>query len=164
MGLDADPASETQVLEVRGVEQGRWARIRTNVRTGQRAPLSVRAAQRQDRTWQRVRDLEARHGGGDTHFIGDALCSADERAVRLVGDIRPLSFQSGVLLCIAGKPVQFEVFDSPRALAAVWPALLHAAAVDALSSAPVPTPGRRTRHCLERAEQLAAKAVTACTA
>jgi hypothetical protein len=27
----------------------------------------------QHRTWQRVRDLEARHGGGGTHFLGDAL-------------------------------------------------------------------------------------------
>jgi len=145
---------ETQVIEVRCVEQGRWSGSRTHVRTGRRAPLSVRAAQRQDRTWQRVRDLEARHGGGDTHFLGDALRSADEQATRLVGDLRPLPFQCGVLLCLAGQPVQLEVFDSPRSLASVWSALLHAAAVDALSCAPVATPGRRARRFLDRVQSL----------
>lgn len=141
---------ETQVLEVRCVEQGRWSGSRTHVRTGRRAPISVRAAQGQVRTWQRIGDLEARHGGGDTEYLGDALRSADERAERMVGDLRPLPFQSGVLLCIAGQPVQLEVFDSPRTLASVWSALLHAAAVDALPFAPIATPGRRARRFLDR--------------
>lgn len=145
---------EAQVLEVRCVEAGRWSGARTHVRTGRRAPLSVRAARRQDHTWQRVADLEARHGGGDTHFLGDALRSADERAARLVADLRPLPYQSGVLLCIAGQPVQLEVFDSPRTLASVWSALLHAAAVDALSCASVATPGRRARRFLDRVRVL----------
>jgi hypothetical protein len=145
---------QAHVLEVRCVEQGRWSGARTHVRTGRRAPLSVRAAQQQDRTWQRVSDLEARHGGGDTHFLGDALRSADERAARLVAGLAPLPFQSGVLLCIAGQPVQLEVFDSPRTLASVWSALLHAAAVDALSCTPVATPGRRARRFLDRVRSL----------
>ena len=147
-------AGESSVLDVRCVEQGRWSGSRTHVRTGRRAPISVRSAQRQDRTWQRVRDLEDRHGGGDTHFLGDALRSADERAERLVGDLRPLPFQSGVLLCIAGQPVQLEVFDSPRTLSSVWSALLHAAAVDALSFPPIATPGRRARRFLDRVRSL----------
>ena len=147
-------SGQAQVLEVRCVEAGRWSGAREHVRTGRRAPLSVRSAQGQDRTWQRVRDLEARHGGGDTHFLGDALRSADQRAVRLVGDLRPLPFQSGVLLCIAGQPVQLEVFDSPRTLASVWSALLHAAAVDALSAAAVATPGGRGRRFLDRVRSL----------
>ena len=145
---------ETQVLEVRCVEQCRWSGARTHVRTGRRAPLSVRAAQGQDGTWRSVGNLEARHGGGGTHFLGDALRSVDERAARLVGDLRPLPFQSGVLLGIAGQPVQLEVFDSPRTLASVWSALLHAAAVDALSLAPVATPGRRARRFLDRVRSL----------
>ena len=143
--------SETQILEVRCVERGRWSTGGgTHVRTGQRAPISVRAAQGQGRTWQRIGDLEARHGRGDTEYLGDALRSADARATRLVGDLRPLPFQSGVLLCIAGQPVQLEVFDSPRSLASVWSALLHAAAADALTSAPIATPGRRARRFLDR--------------
>ena len=72
----------------------------------------------------------------------------------LVGDLKPLPFQSGVLLCIAGQPVQLEVFDSPRTLASVWSALLHAAAVDALTAAPIATPGRRARRFLERVRHL----------
>lgn len=141
---------ETQVLPVRCVEEGRWAGGRGHVRTGRRAPVSVRSARQQGETWQRVRDLEARHGGGDTHFLGDALRSAGEQAARLVAGIKPLPFQSGVLLCIAGQPVQLEVFDSPRTLASVWGALLHAAAVDAITAAPIATPGRRARRFLDR--------------
>ena len=145
---------ESQVLDVRCVEEGRWSGGSGHVRSGRRAPMSVRAAQEQSGTWQRVRDLEARHGGGDTHFLGDALASADERARLLVGDLRPLPFQSGVLLCIAGQPVQLEVFDSPRTLTSVCSALLHAAAVDALTAAPIATPGRRARRFLERVRHL----------
>lgn len=141
---------QTQVLPVRCVEEGRWAGGRGHVRTGRRAPVSVRSARQQGPTWQRVRDLEARHGGGDTHFLGDALRSADEQAARLIAGIKPLPFQSGVLLCIAGQPVQLEVFDSPRTLASVWAALLQAAAVDAITAAPIPTPGRRARRFLDR--------------
>ena len=147
-------AGESQVLDVRCVEEGRWSGGPGHVRSGRRAPMSVRAAQEQSGTWQRVRDLEARHGGGDTHFLGDALASADERARLLVGDLKPLPFQSGVLLCIAGQPVQLEVFDSPRTLTSVWSALLHAAAVDALTAAPIGTSGRRARRFLDRVRHL----------
>lgn len=147
-------AGESQVLDVRCVEEGRWSGGSGHVRSGRRAPMSVRAAMEQSATWQRVRDLEARHGGSDTHFLGDALASADERARLLVGDVRPLPFQSGVLLCIAGQPVQLEVFDSPRTLTSVWSALLHAAAVDALTAAPIPTPSRRARRFLDRVRHL----------
>jgi hypothetical protein len=145
---------ETQVLQVRCVEEGRWSSGRSHVRTGRRAPISVRAAHEQHRTWQRVRDLEARHGGGGTHFLGDALASADEQAAHLVEGLKPLPFQSGVQLCIAGQPVQLEIFDAPRTLATVWDALLHAAAIDALTAAPIATPGRRARRFLERVRQL----------
>ena len=147
-------AGESQVLDVRCVEEGRWSGGSGHVRSGRRAPMSVRAAQEQSGTWQRVRDLEARHGGGDTHFLGDALLSADERARLLVADLKPVPFQSGVLLCIAGQPVQLEVFDSPRTLTSVWSALLHAAAVDALTAAPIATPGHRARRFLDRVRRL----------
>jgi hypothetical protein len=147
-------AGASQVLDVRCVEEGRWSGGSEHVRSGRRAPMSVRAAQEQSGTWQRVRDLEARHRGGETHFLGDALASADERARLLVCDLMPLPFQSGVLLCIAGQPVQLEVFDSPRTLTGVWSALLHSAAVDALTAAPIATPGRRARRFLERVRHL----------
>lgn len=145
---------ESHVLDVRCVEEGRWSGGSGHVRSGRRAPMSVRAAKEQSATWQRVRDLEASHGAGDTHFLGDALASAGERAHLLVGDLKPLPFQSGVLLCVAGQPVQLEVFDSPRTLIGVWSALLQAAAVDALTATPIATPGRRARRFLERVRYL----------
>ena len=147
-------AGESQVLDVRCVEEGRWSGGFGHLRSGRRGPMSVRAAQEQSATWQRVRDLEARHGGGDTHFLGDALASADERARLLVGDLKPLPFQSGVLLCSAGQPVELEVFNCPRTLTSVWSALLHAAAVDAITAPPIATPSRRARRFLERVRHL----------
>ncbi len=144
----------SHVLEVRCVEEGRWSGGRGHARTGHRAPVSVRAAQAQQSTWQRVRDLESRHGGGETHSLGDTLAGVEERAAALVAHLVPLPFQTGVVLCIAGQPVQLEVFDSPRTLAAVWDAALRAAAVDALDAASIPTPGRRARRFLDRVRQL----------
>lgn len=141
---------ESVVLEVRCVEEGRWSGARVHRRSGRRAPLSVRTAGEQCLTWQRVRDLEARYGGGDTHFLGDALVPVEQRAEALIAGLRPLPFQSGVLLCISGHPVQLEVFDSPRTLSSSWTSLLRAAAVDAVDRPPVPTPGRRARRFLDR--------------
>jgi hypothetical protein len=148
-----DPG-EAQVLEVRCVEEHRWSGDRSHTRTGRRAPMSVRSALAQPATWQRVRDLEARHGGGATHFLGDALRAVDERATNLVGDLKPLPFQTGVLICVGGYPMHLEVFDAPKTLAAVWPALLHAAAVDALTAEPVTTTGVRARSFLDHVRYL----------
>jgi hypothetical protein len=151
------PAGESQVLEVRCVEESRWSGDRTHIRTGRRAPMSVRSAPMQATTWQRVRSLEALHeSGGVTHFLGDALRNTDQSAARLVGDLKPLPFQTGVLICIAGHPVQLEVFDCPNTLATVWSALMHAAAADALTAAPVATPGVRARSFLDHVRYLSA--------
>jgi hypothetical protein len=148
-------AGESQVLEVRCVEENRWSGDRTHTRTGRRAPMSVRSAPMQTATWRRVRDLEALHeSGGATHFLGDALSNVDERATNLVGDLKLLPFQAGVLICIGGYAMHLEVFDSPKTLAAVWSALLHAAAVDALTAEPLTTTGVRARRFVDQARYL----------
>lgn len=143
-------AGSSQVLDVRCVEQGRWSGGSGHARYGRRAPLSVRAAESQDVTWERVHRFEQRYGATATSSLLDATRSAECAAARLVGDVRPLPYQSGVLLCLAGQPVYLEVYDSPRTLTNVWGALLQAAALDARHMPAVPTPGRRARRFLDR--------------
>lgn len=143
-------AGDSQVLDVRCVEQGRWSGTAGHARSGRRAPLSVRAAEEQGATWERVRRFEQRYGASPTGSLLDATRDADRLATQLVEGIRPLPFQSGVLICLAGQPVQLEAYDSPRTLTAVWDALLQSAALDALDLPPVATPGRRARRFLDR--------------
>jgi len=148
-------AGRSQVIEVRCVEQGRWSGTAGHTRSGRRAPLSVRAAQGQTATWDRVRRFEKRYGDSPTRSLLDATRGASDRAGQLVAGIGPLSYQSGVLLCLAGQPVQAEVYDSWRTLASVWEALLRSAALDALDLAGLPTPGRRARRFLDRVSAVA---------
>jgi len=148
-------AGQSQVLEVRCVEQGRWSGAGRHVRSGRRAPLSVRAAQGQSATWDRVRRFEQRYGDSPTRSLLDATRGVSERARQLVAGIQPLPYQSGVLLCLAGQPVQAEVYDSWRTLGSVWDALLQSAALDALDLPAEPTPGRRARRFLDRVSAIA---------
>lgn len=147
----------SQVLPVRCIEQGRWHGDRSHRRSGRRVPLTVASAGGQGETWGRIRRMEdAFSAGGDTHYLGDALVDADWRAAELVRGLEPLPFTSGVLIAVGGQPLHLEVFDSPGTLAAAWPHLLQAAAVDALSAPPVPTPGRRARRFLDGVRRLSA--------
>lgn len=139
---------------MRCVEQGRWSGTTGHARSGRRAPLSVRAAQDQAQTWNRVSRYEQHYGASATGSLLEATRDADQAAAQLVQVLRPLPFQSGVLLCLGGQPVQLEAYDCPPTLLAVWAALLHAAALDALPLPAVPTPGRRARRFLDRATQV----------
>lgn len=130
------------VVEVRCVEQGRWGGLaRDHVRSGERAPGAVRSAADQQQVWRRV----AGYGTGGTVAFRDV--AADRRAAgrALVRGLRPLPFQSGVLVGLAGRPLLLEVFDSPRTLAAVWDELLAGVAVDAVGAVGTVTPGHRAR-------------------
>lgn len=138
------------VLEVRCVEEGRWSGAGAHVRGGRRAPVRVRAAGGQQEVWERV----SRYGTSSTRSLLETTRDADAAARALVAGLRPLPFQSGVLIGIGGQPVMLEVFDSPRTLARVWDGLLHAAAVDAVGRPVVPTPGRRARRFVRRVAQV----------
>jgi len=139
-------ANAQVVLPVRCVEQGRWGNGGGgHARRGRHAPVVVRAAEGQGAVWERVSRYEDRHGGTDTHSLLAATDRVEQAAAALVAGLSPLPFQTGVLIGIGGQPVSLEVFDSPRTLAQVWGGLVHAAAVDAVSAAPVATPGRRAR-------------------
>jgi len=84
------------------------------------------------KTWDRVSRFEQRYRTSATSSLLEATRDADQQAAALVRGLRPLPYQCGVLLCLGGQPVQLESYDCPRTLAAVWDALLHAAALDAL--------------------------------
>ncbi|HWG94747.1 MAG TPA: DUF6569 family protein [Mycobacteriales bacterium] len=137
-------------LPVSCVEQGRWHGGRVHERGGRRAPTNVRAAADQSRVWQEVGRFEDAYAASPTHSYLDAVAPAVGRAEDLVRGVRPLPFQSGLLAGVGGQPLLLEVYDSPRTLAAVWPGLLQALAVDALSAEQVPTPGRRARRFVDR--------------
>lgn len=141
----------TEVLQVRCVEEGRWSGERTHRRSGSRAPLSIRSRPEQHRTWERVRALEDLHDtAGDTHALGDALSDVSDAARQLVAGLAPLSYQAGVLIGIAGQPVQLEVFDHPRTLASAWTSLLQAAALDSLAARDDRTPGWAARDFVDQ--------------
>ena len=146
-------AGQAQALPVRCVEQSRWSGAHRQVRRGRRAPVRVRAAADQGDAWRRVQSLEQVHGFSATHSLVEATRAAQERAAAAVQDLRPLPFQSGVLVGIGGHPVLLEAYDSPRTLAHAWSGLLRSVALDAVEAAPVPTPGRRARRFLDRLDR-----------
>ena len=147
-------AGQAQALPVRCVEQSRWSGAYRQVRSGRRAPVRVRAAADQGDAWRRVQSLEQVHGFSPTHSLVEATRAAQEKAAAAVQDLRPLPFQTGVLIGIAGQPVLLEAYDSPRTLAHAWSALVRAVALDAVGAAPVPTPGRRARRFLDRLDRV----------
>ncbi len=141
----------TEVLVVRCVEEGRWSGERTHRRVGSRAPISIRSRSEQHRTWERVRVLEDLHvSAGSTHALGDALSDVSDAAGQLVAGLRPLPYQTGLLIGIAGQPVQLEVFDHPGTLASAWSSLLHAAAFDSLAARVDKTPGWAAREFVDQ--------------
>ncbi len=143
-------AGQAHLLEVRCVEQGRWHGSTSHVRFGRRAPVSVRTGRDQSEVWQRVHDLEQRYDASGTHSLLEVTGRAAARAAESVAGLRPLPFTCGLLVGVGGQPAMLEVFDSPRSFAQAWDALVRSVAVDALSTAPVPTPGRRARRFLDR--------------
>lgn len=138
-------AGHSEVLEMRCVEQGRWSGSGGHRQSGRRAPASLRGLHSQQDVWQRIQRHEQRHGGSSTHSVLTAMDSVRDQAAGLVQGLRPLPFQSGVLIGVAGRPMLLEAFDSPAVLAEVWDQLLVAAAFDAVGAPTKPTAGWRAR-------------------
>ena len=139
-------AGAAEVVEVRCVEQGRWSGGRDHVRGARRAPVAVRTAGGQSEVWRRV----GTYGSSTTGSLKETTGSRTAAADRLVRDLRPAAFQTGVLFGVGGHPLLLEVYDTPATLTAVWEGLLRGVAVDvvgtaAVGSAAVETPGYRAR-------------------
>lgn len=138
------------VLEVRCVEQGRWSGAGGYRQRGRRAPASLRGVRDQGEVWQRIQRHEQRHGGAPTHSVLATLDAVQTRAGGLVAGLKPLPFQSGVLIGLAGAPMLLETFDVPETLAQVWDELLMAAAFDAVDAPVRPMEGWRAREFVSR--------------
>lgn len=160
-------------LDVRCVEHGRWSGAEQHRVHHRRAPLAVRGALRgvggprvrpggardglaasddladQGDVWRRVRRYEAATGPSTSQSLvemTDRLHSAEGGNVgSLVGDVRPLPGQRGVIIGIAGHPVLAEVFDHPATLARQWDAIVLGVLADALLAPDRPTPAHRAR-------------------
>ena len=143
-------AGDALVLDVSCVEQGRWAGTGAHRREGLRAPAAVRTARGQGEVWRHVSRYEQRFDRSATGSLVEATGRAERGAASAVADLRPLAFQCGLLVGIAGQPLLLEVFDSPRTFADAWRPLLRSVALDAAGAPPVPTPGRRARRFLDR--------------
>lgn len=148
-------------VDVACVEQGRWGGSSRQHSRGRRATPYVRDSVRraagdvQDEVWARVADHTRAFTGGEENQTQSLVRRMDaDSELRSWADLRPLPGQTGVLLGVGGQPLVAEVFDSPTSLRRALPALLEAAALDALLAPPVPTPGRRARRFADRAGRL----------
>ena len=165
------PARGSAALEVRCVEAGRFRGQRRLRRDGRRAPVGVRASvpEGQERVWQTVGTYRRGDAASPTSSLLEETRAAEQEAARLVADLRPVRFSSGVMIGIGGQVALLEVFDSPLTLARAYRPLLRAAAVDAAGLPAEPTPDRRARRFLDRVRQIdpthraAAGAATALT-
>lgn len=142
------PAARAVVLDVRCVEQGRWHGPARHARNGRRAPLGVRLATGQTGAWERVQRYEGQLGQGGTHSLLQVSDHLDDAATELATSLRPLAYQSGLLVGLGGQPLALEVYDSPRTLTHAWDALLRSLTLDALGMPALATPGRRARRFL----------------
>jgi hypothetical protein len=145
---------ESRVVEVACVEQNRWAGASAHDRRGRRATKSVQAAlrtpDRQTRVWNNVRRYDEALGATATSSLADHLD-------RVTPGVSPhaLPGQSGVIVGVAGQPIALELFGSQSALAAHLPAIVEAAALEAMLYPQLEyVPARRARRFAESVKRI----------
>ncbi len=148
------PASSEIPIPVSCVEAGRWGyRAERAVRVEpvfstpelRRTKVSSVAARRRA-TGEALADQRAVWAAVDRALVAVDACSPTSRlgdaSARRSGDLEailaeqgsPLPEQTGVLVCIGGRPVAADVFDRPGTLARLWPRLVRGYALDALGA------------------------------
>jgi hypothetical protein len=143
-------------VEVACVEAGRWSGAQRQHSRGRRATPYVANATKQvdgdvqGEVWRRV-DERTMGTVNETKSLVNHL-DASGRLAR--GTFPRHDGQIGVLIGIAGQPFVAEVFDSPSALRRQFDEIVTAAWLDAAGLPDLPTPGRRARRFIERAEQV----------
>ena len=159
-------------IDVRCVESGRWHGDTAQSAERQIAPLAVRGALRgirpdghptrdagnperadQQDVWRRVWTYERRFGASATSSLVEVQRRQRESLEGIVGQVRPLVGQRGVLIGVAGHPVLLEVFDHPRTLAELLPSIVASVAMDAIGLPYAPTSNGRARRFVERLQR-----------
>ncbi|MGY1709100.1 ARPP-1 family domain-containing protein [Geodermatophilus sp. SYSU D00758] len=148
------PPDRPTVLPVVCVEQGRWHGSTVHRRQARRVPLGVLPRlHSQAEVWRRVHRYEAVAGPSATDSLAERLDRSALRTQELVGGLRPLEGQRGLLIGVAGRPAWLELFDSARTLRAHWSGLMQAAALDAVGRPELRTPATLARGLAERVER-----------
>ena len=152
------PSRTSVDLEVACVEAGRWHGLDRHSTDGRRASMRVRNVDRsapngaaQQEVWRRIAEYDTQFGHNPTSSLAGHADRAAQFVDELVHTMKPLPGQVGVLVGIAGQPVMFEVFDSPRTLWGQFASIMLAAGLDALNQQPVSTPARRAIRFVDRA-------------
>jgi hypothetical protein len=133
------------------VEQGRWGAAEQAKRSSRHAPMALRARKTaavvdsvrtdgskggdQGGVWDEVQDRVAGRGvAAATMALEDVYASAEAELHDLVGGLRPLPGQAGVVVASGGRVRLLELFDRPETLAGYWDGLLAGYALDASST------------------------------
>jgi len=161
------------LLDVRCVEAGRWHGETTQSTERRAAPLAVRGALRgirldqpgageddrnsrsadQGDVWNRVAAYEHRFGAGPTSSLVDVQRRHEREVEKIVGGVRPLFGQRGVLVGVGGHPVLLEVFDHPRTLVELLGTIVASVALDAIGLKIAPTSNSRARQFVQRLQR-----------
>jgi hypothetical protein len=152
------PAKSTLKIPVSCVEAGRWRRATSKAsRANHGLSPKIRAMQRHSVTLSArasgkfVADQNAVWEGvaghlGDLGVRSETMAYSDiekRRRPEIEGrlrQLRPETGQSGVLACLDGKPVAFDLFDRPSTLARLWEELIGSYVAESL----VPKAGDET--------------------
>jgi hypothetical protein len=130
------------------VEQGRWDAARPSRRSGSHAPLGLRdrktasvveavmrgdgKASDQIGVWREVAQRAARwQVDSATGALEDVYGAANRETRDLVGDLRPVAGQAGVVVAVGRRIRVLELFDRVETLGDYWDALMAGYALDA---------------------------------
>ncbi len=149
------PPSVAVTVPVSCVEAGRWDAPKPGARSRHHAPsglrgrktASVLASMRSGRgrvsdqaqVWADVEDYSHRVGAESaTRALEDAHVDVQQEASQLLGDVRPLDGQRGVIAAIGGRVLSLDLFDKPSSLAHYWDGLLAGYALEAMHAPDLP--------------------------
>jgi hypothetical protein len=87
----------------------------------------------QGRVWADVEEYAIRAGAeSPTAALEDVYGDAEGETRELVGELRPLEGQRGVISAVGGRVISLDLFDKPASLASYWDGLLAGYALEAL--------------------------------